>query len=90
MKKIGKKDLMTLKSALKYVEEHQSEGHICEKCPMSKKNNRAKVGCYLFIMKIGGDKIYEESGGDCTGCRDQVIAIKYMVNHSKYRLGCKI
>jgi hypothetical protein len=44
----------------------------------------------MFITILGGDNIYEESGGDCTGCRDQIIAIKYMVNHSKYRLGCKI
>lgn len=94
MNKISKRDLITLKKAVKHTSLCKSIGidrlERCFNCPMSNRHNRLSIPCYAFIRELGGNNIYKESGGNDSGCELQMIAINYMIEHSKYRHECKI
>lgn len=81
MKRISKKDLVTMKAAMAFVKENGENGSKCEHCPMGSRNNRLKMPCGGFIRFLGGEDIYDEAV--LYGYFSQHDAIRYMILKAK-------
>lgn len=79
MKRISKRDLITLKAGLAYYE-RDPESYYCDKCPMGRKNNRLSMPCYDFIRRLGGQTIFKEAAEE--GYEGQHNTIKYLIKIS--------